>query len=267
MKAAIVTQCSVFPHAHLLLAWSKGLWGHISRARTAVFAWALAFSCAVSGDHLLLGAMGNACSGGPAGCLLPERPDFNKGSVHPLIHILWDCGGFSARLAHSWHCVPASTGCKTMPCRGNTNLLSISFALKKIWQIFSCPFHVSFCVGVKGPGIYFPLWKEEGRACCWTVVQFSTSSGEPVEPLVIWGITLMILQDFALKSKTFPFCFVFSMLRNTFRNAMVMNLRCPGCFLCSMGSTIIIAERTLDWWGWAEFRWLNWASPLCKTQQ
>lgn len=212
--------------------------------------------------------MGNACSGGPAGCLLPERPDFNKGSVHPLIHILWDCGGFSARLAHSWHCVPASTGCKTMPCRGNTNLLSISFALKKIWQIFSCPFHVSFCVGVKGPGIYFPLWKEEeGRACCWTVVQFSTSSGEPVEPLVIWGITLMILQDFALKSKTFPFCFVFSMLRNTFRNAMVMNLQCPGCFLCSMGSTIIIAERTLDWWGWAEFRWLNWASPLCKTQQ
>lgn len=36
------------------------------------------------------------------------------------------------------------------------------------------------------------------------------------------------------------------MLRNTFRNVMVMNLQCPGCSLGSMGSTSIIAERTLD---------------------
>lgn len=107
-----------WPPSLRLTAWCKGLWGYVSRPRTGVFAWALAVSCAASLEiisSLVWWAM--IAGRGPAGCHLTERPNFNRCSVHPVIHILVDCGSFSARVVCSWHCVSLPhLGVK--PCQG-----------------------------------------------------------------------------------------------------------------------------------------------------
>ena len=109
-------------------AWSKGLWGYVSRPRTVVFTWALAGSSLELVSSLVWWTM--IAGGGPAGCHLTERPNFTRCLVHPVIHILVDCGQFFSICMLVTLCVPASSGCKTTPKLWH---------LEGTWTFFSYP--------------------------------------------------------------------------------------------------------------------------------